>query len=74
MSIEQALLKNLQELPVEKQQEILDFSEFLRQKMAAKPEAKMPKQRAQAWKNWVESQPQNSPGLPDYALKRDTIY
>lgn len=74
MSIEQAVLKNLRELPVEKQQEILDFSEFLRQKMAAKPERRMPKQRALAWKNWVESQPKNSPGLPDSALKRDTIY
>ena len=74
MSIEQAVLKNLRELPVEKQQEILDFSEFLRQKMAPQPETRTPKQRAQAWKNWVESQPQNSPGLPDFALKRDTIY
>ena len=74
MSIEQALLKNLRELPVEQQQEVLNFSEFLRQKNAAKPEPIMPIQRAKAWKSWVESQPKNSPGLPDYALKRETIY
>ncbi|NEQ37171.1 MAG: DUF2281 domain-containing protein [Okeania sp. SIO3I5] len=74
MNIEQALLKNLRELPPEKQQQILDFSEFIKQKILVKPDPKMPKQRAETWKNWAENQPQNSPGLPNYALKRETIY
>ena len=74
MNVEQTVLKNLRELPVEKQQAVLDFSEFLKQKIAVQPEARTPKERAQGWKKWVESQPKNSPGLPDDALKRDTIY
>ncbi|NET46278.1 DUF2281 domain-containing protein [Okeania sp. SIO2B3] len=74
MNIEQALLKNFRELPPEKQQEILDFSEFIRQKTLVKPEPKIPKQKAENWKNWAESQPKNSPGLPESALKRETIY
>ncbi|NES71696.1 MAG: DUF2281 domain-containing protein [Okeania sp. SIO2D1] len=74
MNIEQTLLKNFRELPPEKQQEILDFSEFLRQKILVKPEQKIPQQQAENWKNWAESQPENSPGLPESALKRETIY
>ncbi len=33
-SVEQIILKNLRQLPPEKQQEVLDFTEFLRQKLA----------------------------------------
>ncbi|MEB3343346.1 hypothetical protein [Okeania sp.] len=74
MNIEQALLKNLRELPPEKQQQILDFSEFIKQKNLVKPELRMPKQRAEAWKNWAENHPKNSPGLSNHALRRETIY
>jgi Protein of unknown function (DUF2281) len=35
-SLEQSILENLRQLPPEKQQEVLDFSEFLRQKTVAK--------------------------------------
>lgn len=31
MNIEQAVLENLRELPIDKQQEVLDFIKFLRQ-------------------------------------------
>jgi Protein of unknown function (DUF2281) len=31
-NLEQSILENLRQLPPEKQQEVLDFSEFLRQK------------------------------------------
>ncbi|WP_008313237.1 DUF2281 domain-containing protein [Leptolyngbya sp. PCC 6406] len=37
ISLEQAVLDNLRQLPPEKQQQVLDFAEFLRQKNAALP-------------------------------------
>ncbi len=37
MNIEQAVLDKLRRLPVDKQQEVLDFAEFLHQKMTSKP-------------------------------------
>ncbi|HAZ46515.1 MAG TPA: hypothetical protein DDW76_23540 [Cyanobacteria bacterium UBA11369] len=36
MNIEQAVLEKLRQLPVDKQQELLDFVEFLYQKMMVK--------------------------------------
>lgn len=36
VNLEQAILENLRQLPPEKQQELLDFAEFLRQKTAPK--------------------------------------
>jgi hypothetical protein len=36
MTIEQAVLENLRELPIDEQQEVLDFSEFLRQRLQKK--------------------------------------
>ncbi|QQE63778.1 DUF2281 domain-containing protein [Leptolyngbya sp. BL0902] len=35
--LEQALLDHLRQLPTEKQQEVLDFAEFLRQKVSSPP-------------------------------------
>jgi hypothetical protein len=35
--LEQALLDHLRQLPTEKQQEVLDFAEFLRQKVSSSP-------------------------------------
>jgi len=41
-NIEQIILKNLRQLPPEKQQEVLDFTELLRQKLAPKvPSSKL---------------------------------
>ena len=37
MTIEQAIVEKLRALPVEKQQEVLDFVEFLQRKSAPKP-------------------------------------
>ena len=37
MNIEQNVIEKLRQLPLEKQQEILDFAEFLCQKNATKP-------------------------------------
>lgn len=36
MTLEQAVLENLRELPLDKQQEVLDFIQFLRYKSSAK--------------------------------------
>jgi hypothetical protein len=36
MNLEQAVLQKLRELPPEKQQEVLDFADFLRQKVTPK--------------------------------------
>lgn len=36
MTLEQAVIENLRELPPEKQQEVLDFVQFLRQKSIPK--------------------------------------
>lgn len=36
VNLEQAILENLRQLPPEKQQELLDFAEFLRHKTAPK--------------------------------------
>jgi hypothetical protein len=38
MNIEQNVLNKLRQLPVEKQQELLDFAEFLAQKTAIQPQ------------------------------------
>ncbi|MGK7926280.1 MAG: DUF2281 domain-containing protein [Spirulina sp.] len=36
MTLEQAVLETLQELPPDKQQEVLDFAQYLRQKVTPK--------------------------------------
>jgi hypothetical protein len=38
MTLEQAVLENLRELPIIKQQEVLDFVRFLKQQMSIEPE------------------------------------
>lgn len=38
-SLEQALLDHLRRLPPDKQQEVLDFAEFLRQKLVSPPQS-----------------------------------
>lgn len=44
-NIEQIILDNLRQLPLEKQQEVLDFTEFLRQKLASKITTSQPSLR-----------------------------
>ena len=46
MNIEQAVIENLRRLPLEKQQEVLDFSQFLTQKTSPKPEEMTPQEKA----------------------------
>jgi hypothetical protein len=74
MSIEQTILDNLQKLPLEKQEEVLDFIEFLRQKNKPSSESKSPQQRAKAWREFTSRQLRDTPGLPAEALSRETMY
>ena len=81
MNIEQAVLENLRELPADKQQEVLDFTKFLRQNTKSVfPEKKnkitqlTPQEKAERWRKFVENLPKNSANLPDEALHRDTMY
>lgn len=75
MNIEQAILTNIQALPPDKKQEVLDFIEFLAQKKnEVSTQSLSPQQRAEAWKQFMESQPLDTPGLPEEALHRDTMY
>ncbi len=69
INIEQSILENLRELPTEKQQEVLDFTEFLRQKTQLTP-----KEKSERWRKFIASLPQESANLPDEALHRDTMY
>ncbi len=45
-NLEQSILENLRQLPPEKQQEVLDFAEFLRQKLTSTPITSKPTLRA----------------------------
>lgn len=76
MNIEQAVIENLRKLPPEKQQEVLDFTEFLNQKISLPtPDPTLtPQQRAENWVNWVKSHTSDNPPLPEEALHRDSIY
>ncbi len=74
MNIEQAVIENLRKLPLEKQQEVLDFSQFLTHKIQQKLENVTPHEKAEDWLNFLENQPKDTPGLPDEALSRETIY
>lgn len=75
MTIEQTILTNVQSLPPDKKQEVLDFIEFLAQKNhEISTQSMSPQQRANLWKEFMESQPLDTPGLPEEALHRDTMY
>jgi hypothetical protein len=74
MNIEQAVIENLRKLPLEKQQEVLDFSQFLTQRTPPKIKETTPHEKAEDWLKCLESQPKDTLGLPDEALSRETIY
>jgi hypothetical protein len=69
MSIAQAVLEKLQALPLEKQQEILDFAEFLYQKVRRTGETPLSSQADPIW--GLGSEP-ISLGLSDAAENHDT--
>jgi len=57
MNIEQAVIGNLRKLPLEKQQEVLSFTQFLSSKTSLpSPDTTLtPEQRAANWMRWVQS-------------------
>ena len=79
MNTEQLLLDKWRNLTTDKQQEVLDFLEFIHQKSISPkptqpPDSQTTAQRVKRWRDWAESHPKDSPGLPDEALYRDSIY
>ncbi len=76
MNIEQAILAKVRQLPLDKQQQVLDFSTFLQQKsLLPSPEMDLtPEQKSANWLKWVYSHSSDNPPLPDEALHRDTMY
>ncbi len=76
MNLEQSLLENLRQLPLSQQQQILDFSEFLKQKTSLpQPDTNLtPEEKSANWLAWVDSHKSPHPPLPEEALHRDTMY
>jgi hypothetical protein len=74
MNIEQAVIENLRKLPLEKQQAVLNFSQFLTQITSPRITEMSPYEKAEDWLKFLESQAKDTPGLPDEALSRETIY
>lgn len=72
MNIEQAVIENLRKLPVEKQRKVLEFTRSLTRR--TQPEIMTPREKAEDWWNFLESQPKDTPGLPDEAVTRTAIY
>ncbi|AVQ73653.1 MAG: DUF2281 domain-containing protein [Microcystis sp. M048S1] len=76
MNIEKNVIEYLRKLPPDKQQEVLDFTQFLSQKSTLpKPNPNLtPEQRSANWLAWVDSHKSSNPPLPDEALHRDSMY
>ena len=77
MNIEQAVIENLRRLPLQKQQEVLDFTKSLTPKTNSLPSPDpnlTSQQRAEKWREFVDSHSSDNPPLPDEALHRDTMY
>lgn len=78
MNIEQAILENIKQLPLPQQQEVLDFSEFLKQKISSftpSPNSDLTlKEKVAKWNKVIDKLPKNSSNLPDDSLHRDTMY
>ena len=73
MNSEQLLIDKWRSLSIVQQQEVLDFVDFLRQKSLRENQSQQ-RQLVKEWIKWASDNPQDSPGLPDDALTRDSIY
>ncbi len=73
MNSEQLLIDKWRSLSIVQQQEVLDFVDFLRQKSLTENQSQQ-RQLVKEWIKWASDNPQDSPGLPDDALTRDSIY
>lgn len=72
MNIEQAVIENLKQLPLNEQQEVLNFTQFLKQKHIPSIHHSNlnPQQKVEKWLEFVATLPQNSANLSDEALHR----
>jgi Protein of unknown function (DUF2281) len=70
MSIEQAVLENLKQLSPSQKRELLDFSEFLKQKNASLT----PQEKLEKWRKVIEKLPPTSANLSEEVLHREAIY
>lgn len=74
MSSEQLLIDKWRSLTSVQQQEVLDFVDFIAQKSLKENQSRPRAQRVKEWLDWANDHPDDSPGLPDEALSRDSIY
>ena len=76
MNVEQTVIEYLRKLPPDKQQEVLEFTQFLHEKRVfPTPDTTLTLQHQSAnWLAWVESHTSHHPPLPEEALHRDTMY
>lgn len=74
MNKEQLLIDKWRSLTTVQQQEVLDFVDFISQKSLKKNQKSQKEQRVKEWLDWASDNPDDSPGLPDEALSRDSIY
>ena len=74
MSSEQLLIKKWRSLNPVQQQVVLDFVDFIAQKSQQESQSQARTRRVKEWIDWASDNPDDSPGLADEALSRDSIY
>jgi hypothetical protein len=72
MNIEKVVIENLRKLPAEKQYQVLDFTQALKQKN--RQDSTTAHEKAEDWWNFLENQPKDTPRLPDEAVTREAIH
>lgn len=75
MNSEQLLINKWRDLNSVQQQFVLDFVDFIAQKSLIENQSQgVVSSRVKQWMDWASDNPNDSPGLPDEALSRDSIY
>ena len=74
MNSEQLLINKWRNLDTLQQQEVLDFVDRIAQKSLKENQYKARVQQIGDWIDWTADNADDSPGLPDEALSRDSIY
>jgi hypothetical protein len=75
MNSEQLLINKWRDLNSVQQQFVLDFVDFIAQKSLRENQSQgVVSSRVKQWMDWASDNPDDSPGLPDEALSRDSIY
>jgi hypothetical protein len=75
MNSEQLLINKWRDLNSVQQQFVLDFVDFIAQKSLIENQSQgVMSSRVKQWMDWASDNPDDSPGLPDEALSRDSIY